>query len=171
MELLAANTQRDHEVCTAIDVAGAYEAYNAAAAQARGEVLIFLNDDMFVPQGWDVPMVEATEPKCIVTGYVVEPGRHRVNHRNIQGNFGLDSVSFDRQAFQEFAAGFAEKVPPCEPGFGWYMPFAIRRTDFQAFPTTPETPNDVVQFGVYASRNYRFLRVNSVVYHLQKMSE
>src|ERR1043166_3318606 len=95
LELLSANTETDHEISAVVAPAGAYEAYNAAAAKATGDILIFLNDDMFVPPGWDTPMVKATEAKCLVTGYVVEPGRHRVNHRNVERNFGLDSVSFD----------------------------------------------------------------------------
>lgn len=171
LRLVKENTRSSFEVCSVVDTLGAYEAYNAAASTATGEVLLYLNDDMFVAPGWDAPFLEAAEEKCIVTGYLVESGRVPVNHRNIERNFGQEAEAFDSRAFFSFVESYAKAMPGCEPGVGWYMPFAVRRTDAIPFPTKPGFPNDSSLFGMFAARGYKFRRVKSFAYHLQRMSE
>ncbi|HAP39576.1 MAG TPA: hypothetical protein DCQ94_07435 [Nitrospira sp.] len=171
IELLKANTRSPFEVCSVVDVPGAYEAYNRSRELAKGHVLVFLNDDMFVPPGWDVPFLPAIQEKTIVTGYLVEPGRLPVNYRNIHRDFGRDAALFEADRFNAFAEAYSKRLPESEPGVGWYMPFAVRREDALPFPTRPDFPNDFTLFGMYAARGYKFRRVRSFAYHLQRMSD
>jgi len=158
------------ELCEIVDCTDVYAAYNEGADKATSPILVFLNDDMIVARDWDRHLVEATGEKTIVTTYLVESGRIRVNHRNIERNFG-DPESFDGEAFQSFVDEHSAEVPDVGVGFGWYMPFAVRKEDFIPFPNeTKDIPNDAVLFGKFASRGYKFLRVRSYAYHFQKMS-
>jgi hypothetical protein len=171
-ELLSKNTNPPFEIVEVVDCLNVYEAYNRAAASANGDVLVFLNDDMFVAPGWSDLLRQATRPKTIVTTYLVESGRIPVNYRNIERDFGRTPGDFRYDDFVRFAAQEGPALPPECPGFGWYMPFAVQRADFIPFATDRGRgePCDFLLFGLFSRLQYEFVRARSFAYHLQKMS-
>ena len=170
-EQLARNSVNAFEACEVLDCRAIYRAYNEGVAQAKGEIVVLLNDDMFVAPDWDRLLVEAALGRTVVTTYLVESGKRPVNFRNIERDFGRTAATFDAEGFARFAARHGASVPESRTGLGWYMPFAVRREDFIPFTTEPEDhPNDVMLFGKFASRGYKFVQVRSFAYHLQGMS-
>src|SRR5579862_3385485 len=93
--LIAENTGSDHEIIEIVDCPNVYRAYNEGLAKATGDVVVLLNDDMFVAPGWDEPILAHAADRTVVTTYLVESGRHPVNCRNIARNFGQTADTFD----------------------------------------------------------------------------
>ena len=169
-ELLKQNTTHSYEIAEIVDCRQVWQAFNTAAEKAKGKILVFLNDDMFVAPGWDELIPTYATEKKVVTTYLIEPGRLPVNHRNLFQDFGRTPEDFDYDSFVRFSEAHGRVVPDVMPGLGWYMPFAIRKEDVLPFGEREGYPNDFLLFGTFAARQYNFLRVRSYAYHFQKMS-
>ena len=78
-EELRRNSVNAFEVCEVLDCRAIYRAYNEGVAQAKGEIVVLLNDDMFVAPDWDRLLVEAALGRTVVTTYLVESGKRPVN--------------------------------------------------------------------------------------------
>ena len=165
------NTRNEYEIVEIVDNTDVYDAYNLGAEKAKNEILVFLNDDMIVAPSWDVEMVNHCDEKTVVTNYLVESGYVKPAPTNIERDFGKSPKDFDYNAFVAFTKSiYATEV---KDGFGWYMPFAIRKTSFHPYPNEnkyPHSPNDILLFQIFKDRGYSFKKVNSFTYHFQCVS-
>jgi len=171
---LKQNTINNYELIEIIDETDVYSAYNQGVLKANCDVVILLNDDMFVSPGWDVPFFEHCKQNTVVTGYLVESGRIPVNDRNIEYNCGITPETFDYEKFNTFVSQNITKVPEiihnCK---GWYMPVAFHKKTFVEYPNEIKYPhpNDIDLFeNILPKLNFNFIKVNSFVYHLQNYS-
>ena len=168
---ISENTRNDYEIIEITDNTDVYAAYNLGAELANNEILVFLNDDMIVAPSWDVEMVNHCEENTVVTNYLVESGYVKPAPTNIERDFGKSPDDFDYNGFVSFTKSiYATEVMD---GFGWYMPFAIRKSSFHPYPNEqkyPHSPNDILLFKIFQDRGYAFKKVNSFTYHFQCVS-
>jgi GT2 family glycosyltransferase len=90
---------------------GICRAVNLLGARARGDYLVYLNDDMVLAPGWDTALDRAVERfrrhgAFMLSGTMVEP----VSTGNacvVQSDFGRDPASFDLGRFAREAPGLA----------------------------------------------------------------
>jgi len=160
---------------------GVYGMFNFGVEEARSEYVLLINDDMYFRQGWDVglQLIETGEhdiEKTIISFLVVEPGYVEVSTRNIHFNFGMTIQQFDKDGFDIFAYDKADS-PYSHDEFGWFMPIIMSKWLFLVeggYPTQPEFPfpNDVVFFErLKQVKDIRYIRMNSMVYHFQRLSQ
>jgi len=166
--LLEKNTTNSYELIEIVDNVDVYDAYNKGALSAKNDIVVLLNDDMFVSPNWDELYVKHCKPKTAVTGYLVESGRIPVATQNIMYNCGTTLETFDYDRFIEFINTLdSEEV---KNGLGWYMPVAFHKSTFVCYPNEIKYPhpNDITLFhDILPIMNFEFLQVASYMYHLQ----
>lgn len=102
---LADNTSVNYELIVDTETpADPYVLLNHMAYRAAGEYIALLNSDTFVAPGWDSELLALAAPNRIVNMTLVEPGAIGVFDGNLQVNFGMRPDSFDRVAFEHYAA-------------------------------------------------------------------
>lgn len=102
---IATNTRSNYELIVDTQTpANPYVVLNHMAARARGEYIALLNSDTFPAPEWDVRLLELAAPTRIVNMTLVEPGAIGVFDGNLQANFGMRPDTFDRTAFEHYAA-------------------------------------------------------------------
>ena len=165
-------TVNEHEIVEIIDCPDVYQAFNDGVKLAKYPIVVLLNDDMLVGPNWDVEIVNHCAENSVVTGYLVEPGYVNVDKNNICFNFGMTPEEFREEEFVEFVKA-NQKEPCLEPGFGWYMPVAFKKSSFVPYPNKIKFPhpNDVKLFNALQMLDYDFKKVNSFAYHFQRMSQ
>jgi GT2 family glycosyltransferase len=105
-------------------------ALNQLAATARGDWLLYLNDDMFCTPGWDRALLDAAAacgPRPVfLSSRLIEPGPTR-NVLIDVADFGGDPDTFDERALLRYAAtqGFADIDGAAS------QPTLVRRADWQ----------------------------------------
>lgn len=168
------NTLCDYELIVDTTTPGEpYRLYNRMARQAASEWLCFFNSDTFPAPGWDTPMLEAANQFKIITPILVECGAISVNTRNVHQNFGMTPPTFQRQAFEQWAAN--TNLQPFSEG--WYMPALWnKRTflDMGGFDTTLgefPAPLDGHLHDKAAGLGLKALQVRSFCYHLQAYAD
>lgn len=176
LSMYAANTAGPIElIVDDTTPADPYVLLNAMAERAAGEYLFFGNSDLFPGPGWDAALLAkaaACGPDTMVNATLVEPGAIGVHIQNITRNFGMRPDTFDRAAFEAFAAS----NPELPAGDGFYFYALIERRaflDFGSFDLTrglfPE-PLDIYFSERWAAAGRRFARANALFYHLQNFS-
>lgn len=169
-QLIKENTSADYELVEIVDNTDVYEAWNEGVRRSTRDVVILINDDMFIPKNWDIPYVKYAKGKTLVTGYVVEPGVIPVSDLNICKDFGKNPNTYRKDDFQKWSEEMNKCTPEVINGKGWYMPMAIERKYFIEYPNEIKYPhpNDVILIDqIMPSMGYNFLKVNSYCYHLQ----
>ena len=173
LEKIKENTKEPYELILVEDSKDVYGAFNDSAEKAKGDVLVFLNDDMVVAPGWETNLVKYCDRKTIVTNYLVEPGVVGVNEKNIKLDLGTCPTEFNQEEFLAFCDEASKTTPEVLfNAFGWFMPFAVDKRDFIPYPNREKfpAPNDVKLFGALSALEYSFVRVNSFTYHFQCLS-
>ncbi len=112
-----------------------YQAYNFAASQARGEVLIFISSDMAFSSGWFDKLWAAYNGTNCVSPRLVESGKLLSGQYGIARNFGQKYDTFQEINFQQFA--YAISKPRVENG-GLFMPLLVRKEHFEQVGGYPE---------------------------------
>jgi hypothetical protein len=172
---LEKNTTNPYELVEIVDSFDVYEAFNLGVERAQHDLVILLNDDMYVSEGWDELFCKYHQPNLILTCILVEPGIVAVSNRNICMDFGLDPDSFDEGGFELFAQTIARTREPIEyDEKGWYMPIAFNKNTFIPYPNEVKYPhpNDVTLIDqILPQLGYKFAKVSSTVYHLQNFSK
>lgn len=180
LDMLFANTVHDfHLLIDAATDAPLYPRINALFERATTDCCIYWSSDMFPVKAWDQPMLEAWDARTIVTNVLVEPGAIGVHHMNLHRDFGRTPVTFQREAFEAWAANEA----PMLEGEGWLAPYAISRQSFldmgglmtgtEGIPVDPQgfTGADEAFFAKWKAAGNRIIRARSYAYHLQRWSE
>lgn len=120
LSCIAENTVNNYElIVDSTTPADPYAVLNRMAMRASGEYIVFLNSDTFVAPGWDVDLLAQARPDTIVNLTLVEPGAIGVYEGNFTRNFGMTPASFDRAAFEAFAAA-PDGAYPSGNGFVFY---------------------------------------------------
>lgn len=171
--LLKENTVGELELVEIVDSRDVYDAFNNGVYKATNDLVILLNDDMYVSPGWDTLYHKYHEPNLILTGILVEPGVVPVSERNVCRNYGTTPLTFNRSAFEDFASQFESYPEIIYDRKGWYMPIAFNKKTFIPYPNEIKYPhpNDITLIDhILLSRGFKFAQVKSVVYHLQNFS-
>ena len=169
-KLLKDHTINQYELIEIVDSRDVYDAFNSGVRSAKGEIVILISDDMFVSKGWDIPYKKYARGKTVCTGYLVEPGAIQVSPKNIEKNFGKTPSTFDSASFFAWADEVKPIIPECVDGKGWYMPLAMEKKYWVDYPNEKKFPypNDIDLIdNILPNMGYSFLKVNSIVYHLQ----
>lgn len=165
---------KDYEIVSIVDTTDVYKAFNDGVKYSSGDVVVLINDDMFVQKNWDIEYIKYASGKTIVTGQVVEPGLVTgVSGKNIKMNFGDTPDSYERDKFEQWASEQVLKTAVCNNSKGWYMPFAVEKKYFIEYPNEIKFPhaNDITLFDdILPKMGYNFIKVNSFCYHLQGFS-
>jgi glycosyltransferase involved in cell wall biosynthesis len=90
---------------------GICHAVNLAGEKARGDYVLYLNDDMVVAPGWDTALEHALErvkhhDLFMLSGTMIEPGASG-NACVVVSDFGRDPARFDLERFAREAPGLA----------------------------------------------------------------
>lgn len=174
-DLLKKNTVSEYELIEIVDESDVYFAYNDGVRRAKHDLVILINDDMFVSPGWDLPFVKFCKPKTVVTGYLVESGRISVNHVNFDYDCGKTPESFEYDKFINFVDDKLKNLPEIiEDKQGWFMPVCFSKSTFVEYPNENKYPwpNDIDLFHkILPALGYKFIQVNSIVYHLQNYTK
>lgn len=171
--IIKENTISKYELIEIIDNTDVYAAFNEGVKKANGNIIILLNDDMFVCKGWDELYIKYAKGKTLVTGYLVEPGVIPVSSKNINKNFGKNPESYGRFEFEHWAEQIKTTLPESINGKGWYMPMAMEKKYFIEYPNEIKYPypNDVLLIdNILEVQQYSFKKVASLCYHLQAFS-
>lgn len=157
-----------------------YPRVNGMVQAARTECIVYWSSDMFPAQDWDTPMLElwSRDPKHLaVTNVVVEPRMIGLHHENLEKDFGHKPETFQREAFEQWAANEA----PVPNGVGWLSPYMLSRTQFLKFGGMSTAPIDTDEDGFtgadtlffeqWVEAGNKIERAKSFVYHLQRWSE
>ena len=71
-ELLFKNTTSKFELIEIVDCKDVYKAFNDGLKKSNNELVILLNDDMFVSKGWDEMYIKYADGETILTGHLIE---------------------------------------------------------------------------------------------------
>ena len=168
--LLKENTKNSFELIEIVDNNDVYAAFNDGVKRANEEIVILINDDMFVGKNWDVNYIKYTKNKNICTGYLVEPGVNNVSHKNIWKNFGKNPQKFKRQKFESWVEKQEKNTPEIiNNEKGWYMPISFNKSTFVPYPNELKFPhhNDIILIDEILPKNgFSFCKVKSFIYHL-----
>jgi len=96
------NTINPYEIIEIVDNTDVYAAYNEGVRQAKYDVVLLINDDMFVSPSWDELYIKHTTPRSVVTGMLIESGRIPVNYRNVEFDCGKTPEEFDYNKFLSY---------------------------------------------------------------------
>ena len=176
---LQLNSTLPYELVEIVDETDVYYAFNSGVYKAKYNKVVLLNDDMVVSKGWDIPYVKYSSNDTVVTGYLIEPNpgiNHRPNNTtisNIKYNCGENLREFDYQKFQTYVNN--NKQPEyIQDAVGWYMPICFNKKSFVSYPNRIKFPieaNDVLLIDyILPNLGYKFIQVNSFVYHFQSRS-
>jgi len=166
-------TLNPYELIEIVDNVDVYDAFNRGVQQANYDKVLLLNDDMYVSPNWDEYYIKYHTPELILTGILVEPGAISVSDKNICKNFGTEPDTFDEEEFVNFAKNLPSEDEIIHDLKGWYMPIMFNKNTFIPYPNEIKYPhaNDVTLIDdILPKQNFKFARVNSVVYHLQGFS-
>ncbi len=149
-----------------------YATINDMVAIAPTDCCFYINSDMFVAPGWDVPMLELYDNRTIVTGVLVEPGIIAMHHLNLQQDFGRTPETFRRDEFEEWT-----KTAPVIDGEGWAAPLMFSRlghlylggfdTSLGEFPDIALDNRLIAKGKEWGNRK---VRAPAFIYHLQGYS-
>jgi GT2 family glycosyltransferase len=146
-------------------------ALNQLAATARGEWLLYLNDDMFCTPGWDRQLLAAAG-QCgarpvFLSSMLVEPVRTSNTLVDV-ADFGRDPATFDEQELLSYASSrrFGDVVGAAS------QPTLVRRADWQlvggySLEFSPGMSSDddfLMKLWLVGCRTFRVVG-SSVVYH------
>lgn len=169
---LEKNTVNEYELIEVIDWTDVYAAYNYGASLAKYDIIIMMNDDMFVAPGWDINYVKYVKPKTYVMMWLIESGRVSVDSRMVEYDCGRSPDSFDYDKFIKYTETL--DVPEAiENGFGAWMPIGFHKSTWIEFPNDKKYPysNDIDLIDVtLPSLGYTPYKVKSFAYHLQCFS-
>lgn len=169
---LLENTTNVCEIVEIIDSTDVYDAFNSGVHAASYDIVVLINDDMFMGPGWDELYAKYTTPKSVVTGHLIESGRLPVNFRNIEYDCGRTPQDYDYQKFLDYVE--SHPVPEViEGGMGWYMPVAFHKSTYVDYPNDIKYPhpNDITLIShMLPAMGYSFRQVGSYAYHLQNFS-
>jgi len=167
------NTINPYELIEVVDNTDVYAAFNEGAHRAKYDVILLINDDMFVSPGWDELYIKYTTPRSVVTGLLIESGRIPVNYRNVEYDCGKVPEEFDYNKFLSYI-----KDNPIDElktnSMGWYMPVAFHRSTYIDYPNDIKYPhpNDVTLLShMLPSYGFDFKQVGVYTYHIQNFSK
>lgn len=158
-----------------------YRAWNAGAAAAQTDVIVYINSDMHGAYGWLESLLKHLTPDTIPCSRLVESGKMPSGQHALVKDFGRSAKSFNTKKFQKYAAEISEDR--VEDG-GLYMPCCFDRREFLVAGGYPE--GNVYRGGIGA-HGTKFIRsgddhffhhtmshkrhvtvFSSVVYHVQE---
>ena len=169
---LEKNTINEYEIIEVVDWTDVYAAYNYGASLAKYDIIIMMNDDMFVAPGWDINYVKYVKPKTFVMMWLVESGHIGVNNRMLEYDCGrtLETLDYDRFINYIDTIDIPEAI---EGGFGAWMPIGFHKSTFIEFPNEIKYPNanDITLIdNTLPALGYIPIKVKSFAYHLQGYS-
>jgi hypothetical protein len=169
---LEQNTVNEYELIEVLDWTDVYAAYNHGASLAKYDIIIMMNDDMFVAPGWDVNFVKYVKPKTFAMMWLVESGHIPVNSRMLEYDCGRTLETFDYDKFINYINNV--DIPELTEGaFGAWMPIGFHKSTWIPFPNDNKYPypNDIDLIDVTLPQmGYTPLKVKSFAYHLQGYS-
>lgn len=110
------------------DASSIYAAYNFAASQARGDILVFISSDMAFSSGWFDKLWGAYNGSNCLSPRLVESGKLSSGVYGIASNFGKNYDSYQEIHFQQYA--YAISQSRIENG-GLFMPLLVRKEHFE----------------------------------------
>jgi GT2 family glycosyltransferase len=146
-------------------------ALNQLAATARGDWLLYLNDDMFCTPGWDRALLEAAATcgrgPVFLSSRLIEPGSTS-NELIDVADFGGDPDTFDERALLEHAA--TQRFADIDGAAS--QPTLVRRADWNLVggysiefgPGMSSDDDFLMKLWLIGCRTYRVVGA-SVVYH------
>lgn len=166
LDCLIDNTSTDYELL--VDVHGPevnpYHSYDRLASQARGDYLLWINDDNYIAPNWDKAFLEVATPDTLVIGGLVESGLYPVVDHCIAHNFGTTPEEFRRLEFEVFC-----QTAMLPNKFSWSCPWFIPRLKFDGFRNEGREKareNEDVHF--VQRWQGPIVRARAWCYHLQK---
>jgi len=152
-----------------------YPRVNRMVEYAPTDCCVYWASDMFAAPNWDIPMLEAYDETTFVNNTVVEPGVIAMYGGNHKADFGRRPDTFDRPAFEAWAA-----QGHTAGGDGWFAPYMFSRKafldtgglDITVDPDREFGGADMTLFDNWKAAGNRVVRApNSFVYHLQRWSD
>jgi hypothetical protein len=173
LDALKRNSTHEHEVITIVDEPDVYYAYNKGVYQASCDIVVLLNDDMFVGKDWDKLFPAFISEDTFLTFHVVEanPGEMIPNKPHcIKYECGDSTETFDSDKFDQYITEHSQKIPMFQKNvMGWYMPLVVHKKSFVSYPNIEKFPtyeNDVLLLEyVLPQCGYSIALLNSFVYH------
>lgn len=105
-----------------------YKAWNFAADNAKGEIIVFVNSDMAFYKDWLENLLKRLNKNKAVSSLLVESGKvPSLLAHTVVKNFGRTPETFQRKRFEEFAEMLKEDT---EQPYGPFMPVAIHKENF-----------------------------------------
>jgi GT2 family glycosyltransferase len=146
-------------------------ALNQLAGQARGDWLLYLNDDMYCTPGWDSALLAAAAGcgarPLFLSSMLIEPARTSNTQVDV-ADFGGDPAAFDEPALLAYAAGraFADIDGAAS------QPTLVRRRDWELVggysiefgPGMSSDDDFLMKLWLIGCRTFRIVGA-SVVYH------
>jgi len=167
------NTINPYEIVEIVDNTDVYAAYNEGVRRAKYDVVLLLNDDMFVSPGWDELYIKHTTPNSVVTGLLIESGRIPVNFRNVEFDCGKTPEEFDYNKFLSYIIDNPIEEVKLN-SMGWYMPVAFHKSTYVDYPNEIKYPhpNDVTLLShMLPAAGFEFKQVGVYTYHIQNFSK
>ena len=150
-----------------------YRAWNEGVLNAPTQLVVMLNDDMWVSDDWldELVALKRQAPKSLPTSLLVESGRLPSGMPEHVRDFGRTPATFQRDAFTARAESI-RKYGKTEPG-RLYMPILVDRQEFADVGGYPEgnppgTTGDKDLVRRYTEAGFKHVTaLGSVVYHVQ----
>jgi len=100
---------------------------NYGVYSAKSELVLVVNDDNVFPKDWDLHLLKAYRPGCVVTPNQIEP-RPSIFSQFIIKDLGTDPADFDLDSFWDFEKSLNVAVK--EDSQGSTLPFLIAKQDY-----------------------------------------
>lgn len=105
-----------------------YRAWNFAVQEAKGEIIILINSDMYPSKNWLENLLKRLDKNKVVSSLLIESGRvPSLLPHTVVKNFGRTPDEFQREKFEQFAEILKEDT---EQPFGAFMPVAVHKENF-----------------------------------------